>query len=220
MHDIFQLLFPTHCLNCAKAGSHLCAPCNSKIIRHLSPRYLDGVPLWPGAFYGEELAQIILMAKEQNNAAARNFLAGLLVEAFLRSTVDSRNEGPILLVPIPSGNRANRARGYRHSALLAKELAKELQAVTPLRILAKELLRTNRRVADQSALNRQERLANMHGAYSLVRSACEYRQPFGMGQLYLVDDLVTSGSSLREGLRALKAGGFSPNGVLLAGVST
>ena len=220
MHDIFQLLFPSHCLICSKAGQDVCAGCNSKIIRHLSRRYQDGVPLWPGAFYSEELAQIVLMAKEQNNAAARNFLADLLVESFMRIDMDSRNQESILLVPIPSSKKANRARGYRHSYLLAKALAKKLGTLSPQKILVKELLRTNRTVADQSALNRQERLANMHGAYSLVSDAAECRQPFGQSQLYLVDDLVTSGSSLREGVRALKAGGFSPNGVLLAGVST
>ena len=220
VHDIFELLFPSHCLSCSKVGTAVCAACDSKIIRHLSPRYLDEVPLWPGAYYGTELAQVILMAKEQNNTAARNFLAGLLVEAFMRINRDSTIAGPILLVPIPSSKKANRARGYRHSYLLAKELANQLGRLAPHKVLAKDLLRTNRVVADQSALNRQERQANMNGAYSLVRDAAEFRQLFGMGQLYLVDDLVTSGSSLREGIRALKAGGFTPNGVLLAGVST
>ena len=134
------------------------------------------------------------------------------------ASAESKLTGEILLVPIPSSSRANRKRGYRHSYLLVRELAKELSRATALKVVASELLQTNRKIADQSALNRQERLVNMHGAYSLVAGAS--RQRFQGNRLYLVDDLVTSGSSLREGLRALRSGGFSPTGVLLAGVST
>jgi orotate phosphoribosyltransferase len=60
----------------------------------------------------------------------------------------------------------------------------------------------------------------MYGAYSLARGAQQFQEKHGGDNLYLVDDLVTSGSSLREGLRALKEVGFKPRGVLVAGVST
>ena len=225
MHEILQLLFPSHCLLCGDAGSDLCSSCDSKIIRRFAPISLAGqedIALWPGAYYGDELAQLILMAKEQNNGVARNYLARLLVQAFVQANVafeqanvDSPVDGQLLLVPIPSGSSSNRKRGYHHGYLLALALAKELRRTCGIRASAVELLRTNRRVADQSGLNRQERLRNMDGAYSLVRGA---RKAGPATRLYLIDDLVTSGSSLREGLRALKAAGFSPSGALLAGV--
>jgi len=237
VHEILQLLFPSHCLLCGDAGSDLCLSCDSKIIRRFAPISLAGqedVALWPGAYYGDELAQLILMAKEQNNGVARNYLARLLVQAFVRANVtfvranvafvraneDSPVDGQLLLVPIPSGSSSNRKRGYHHGYLLAMELAKELRRTCGIRASAVELLRTNRRVADQSGLNRQERLRNMDGAYSIMRGAGKVGLPTPATRLYLIDDLVTSGSSLREGLRALKVAGFSPSGALLAGVKT
>ena len=220
MHEILQLLFPAHCLLCGDAGVDLCATCDSKIFRRSAPISLAGLMLWPGAYYGEELATLILLAKEQNNGAARNYLARLLVQAFVNSTLERPVDGQLLLVPIPSSSRSNRKRGYRHSHLLAKELAVELNRARGVHASATELLRTNRPVADQSALNRQERLRNMDGAYSITRGAKKLGSPGLVTRLYLVDDLVTSGSSLREGLRALKAAGFSPAGALLAGVKT
>ena len=218
-----QLLFPAHCLLCGDAGADLCATCDSKILRRFAPINLggqQGITLWPGAYYGEELATLILLAKEQNNGAARNYLARLLVQAFVNSILDKPVEGHLLLVPIPSSSSSNRKRGYRHSYLLAKELAAELNRLCGVRAIATELLRTNRPVADQSALNRQERQRNMGGAYSVTRGAKKLGSPGLATRLYLIDDLVTSGSSLREGLRALKAAGFSPSGALLAGVKT
>lgn len=230
MHEILQLLFPSYCLLCGDAGSDLCLSCDSKIIRRFAPINLAGqedIALWPGAYYGDELAQLILMAKEQNNGVARNYLARLLVQAFVRANMaferahgDSPVDGQLLLVPIPSGSSSNRKRGYHHGYLLAMSLAKELRSTSGIRASAKELLRTNRRVADQSGLNRQERLRNMDGAYSIVRGAGKVGLPTSATRLYLIDDLVTSGSSLREGLRALKVAGFSPSGALLAGVKT
>ena len=226
MHEILQLLFPAHCLLCGSAGADLCATCDSKILRRSAPINLagqqdpEGISLWPGADYGEELATLILLAKEQNNGAARNYLARLLVQAFVNSTLERPVDGQILLVPIPSSSRSNRKRGFRHSYLLAKELAAELKRQHGVHASAIELLRTNRPVADQSALNRQQRLRNMDGAYSITRGAKKLGSPILATRLYLIDDLVTSGSSLREGLRALKAAGFSPSGALLAGVKT
>ena len=220
MHEILQLLFPAHCLLCGAAGADICWTCDSKILRRFAPINLAGLSLWPGAYYGEELATLILLAKEQNNRAARNYLAGLLVQAFVNSNLVRPMDGQLLLVPIPSSSSSNRKRGYHHSYLLAKELAAQLNRLCGVRAGAKELLRTNRRVADQSALNRQERLLNMDGAYSIVRGAKPVGSLEPAIRLYLIDDLVTSGSSLREGLRALKAAGFSPSGALLAGVKT
>jgi predicted amidophosphoribosyltransferase len=78
-----------------------------------------------------------------------------------------------------------------------------------------ELLVVNRKVADQTNLNREQRERNVQGAYAVTKTSDLAEQ----ADLYLIDDLLTTGSSVREGIRALRQAGLRPTGVLTAGVS-
>jgi len=108
---------------------------------------------------------------------------------------------PVLLVPVPSARGAVRARGHdpaRRSALAA---AGELRRTgTPARVLA--VLRQRRAVADQSGLNSRQRLDNLGGALEVAAGGA--RLLVG-GSLVLVDDLMTTGASLTEAARAVRA---------------
>jgi predicted amidophosphoribosyltransferase len=73
----------------------------------------------------------------------------------------------------------------------------------------------NRKIADQTNLNRSEREHNVHGAYSVA----DLNRRIDQAALFLVDDVVTTGSSVREGVRTLRQAGVRPLGVLAAGVS-
>jgi predicted amidophosphoribosyltransferase len=72
------------------------------------------------------------------------------------------------------------------------------------------LLTVGRAVADSSGLSASARAANLAGAHVLRRRAVR-RVPDG-AQVVLVDDLVTTGASLAEAARALRAGGLTPYG--------
>ena len=200
-------------------GSSLCNLCESKICRISGRHEIDGTPLWAGAYYGDELAQLILLAKEENNLSARNYLAQLLVEGFMR-TAPSLNQSDIAtLVPIPSSAHANRKRGYRHSYLLARRTAALIERTSAIHVEVKEALRVNRKIADQSTLNRAERVRNISGAYSVEKRHISGICGSPTEPIFVIDDLVTSASSIREGLRALQEHGIAPSGVLAAGVS-
>lgn len=219
MDSLLHLLFPSICLLCALPGASLCNVCDSKIHRVMGWREIDGVPLWAGAYYGDELAQLILLTKEENNVQARNYLARLIVETFMSAKANFNQSAVLALVPIPSSALANRKRGYRHSYLLARRAAALIERTTAYRVEVREALRVNRKVADQSNLNRAQRVRNISGAYSVesrhnARISGSTPEP-----TFLIDDLVTSGTSIREGLRALGEQGITPSGVLAAGVS-
>ena len=63
-----------------------------------------------------------------------------------------------------------------------------------------KLLTINRGRADQSQLGRMERFRNMKGVYKAT--------PAAMGtRVILVDDVLTTGATLLECARALRAGG-------------
>ena len=62
-------------------------------------------------------------------------------------------------------------------------------------------------------------MQNLSGAYSVRSRHIPHLAHSAPESIFLIDDLVTSGSSIREGLRALGQLGISPSGVLAAGVS-
>lgn len=110
--------------------------------------------------------------------------------------------GAVLLVPVPSSRRAVRARGHDPARRIALAAAGELRRTgTPARVLA--VLRQRRAVADQSGLNSRQRLDNLAGALEVAAGG--ERLLADGGRIVLVDDLMTTGASLTEAARAVRA---------------
>ncbi|WP_406459272.1 ComF family protein [Streptomyces sp. NBC_01622] len=109
-------------------------------------------------------------------------------------------EAPVLLVPVPSARGVVRARGHDPARRIALAAAGELRrSGTPVRVVA--VLRQRRWVADQSGLNSRQRLENLADALEVVAGGA--RLLVG-GPVVLVDDLMTTGASLREAARAVR----------------
>lgn len=103
---------------------------------------------------------------------------------------------PEVIVPVPMHPRKRRLRGYNQSELLAEEIGK----ITGIPMIS-DLLCCTRLVPSQKALDRQERLRNLRGSFSLNRAAT------GISRVLLVDDVYTTGSTMDELSRVLRAGG-------------
>jgi len=102
-----------------------------------------------------------------------------------------------VVVPVPLHWRRRRARGYDQAALLARPVAKALGVPA--------LLRGLRRVRDtpsQVGLPHAERQRNIAGAFAPWRLR-------GAERVLLVDDVRTTGATLRAASKALEAGGVS-----------
>jgi predicted amidophosphoribosyltransferase len=176
------------------------------------------MPVFAAAVYGEELARIILLAKEENNSDARK----LLVELFSshHSLFRALESDQIVFIPVPSSLQSNRKRGYKHSRLLADSLSVYVSSHLEIPIHVADCLQVNRRVADQTLLNRSERALNLGGAYSVDLTSLKLLGDQGNeSRVFLVDDLVTTGASIREALRCLRQAGIRPSGAICAGVS-
>ena len=100
------------------------------------------------------------------------------------------------LVPVPLHPRRLRGRGYNQSALLAKEVSKH----TGLGLNEDVLVRTRDSPPQVSLSSREERARNVEGSFECVGDARGRR-------FILVDDVVTTGSTMSACAAALKAGG-------------
>ncbi len=103
------------------------------------------------------------------------------------------------IVPIPLHPLRRWRRGYNQSALLAKELSALSQ------IPSVELLRRTRHTQPQIELDSIHRAANVRGAFSFdERAGREYSR---LESALLLDDVATTGATLEECARVLKAAG-------------
>jgi len=104
-----------------------------------------------------------------------------------------------VIVPVPLHPTRQRERGFNQAGLLGDLLSAQTS------IPAKSVLERIRYTTTQTALDRSERMENLHNAFRLRKNA-DVR---GL-RVLLVDDVLTTGSTLNECARILKrAGAFS-----------
>ena len=101
-----------------------------------------------------------------------------------------------LIVPVPLHPARERARGFNQAMLLAELLAR--QVAVPLRTVLERIRYTK----TQTAYDRAERMENLRDAFRL-------RKNMNVRELHvlLIDDVLTTGSTLSECARVLKEAG-------------
>lgn len=215
--DLTDLVLPAECGGCGTPRTALCTECREALCgaapRRVSPDPRPvGLPVVHAAApYGDAVRAMLLAHKERGALGLAGPLgAGLAgaVRAGLRSGGGSvrgdapvGGDAPVLLVPVPSARGAVRARGHDPVRRIALAAAGELrQGGTRARVLC--VLRQRRAVADQAGLNSRQRQANLQGALEVAAGGG--RLLAGGGRIVIVDDLMTTGASLVEAVRAIR----------------
>ncbi|NKI39678.1 ComF family protein [Streptomyces physcomitrii] len=212
--DLADLVFPADCAGCGEPRAELCGRCRAALhgrrARRVRPDPAPGgLPVVHAAAPYQDAVRAVLLAHKERGALG---LAAPLGTALAGAAGVARGgagggggEGggaPTLLVPLPSTPRSTRARGHDPTRRVALAAARVLRGSgVPARVVP--VLRQRRAVADQSGLNSRQRKANLKGALEVNARAVRL---FGPGaRVIIVDDLLTTGSSLAEAARALSA---------------
>ena len=180
-----SLLAPLRCAACDEPVDEpvaFCGACSASAQR----------ATLPGAVfeYGGPVADAIQRFKY----GGRSELAGALGSLMAADAIRWRGQVDAV-VSVPLHWRRRRTRGYDQAALLAKPVAKAL-AVPPLL----RALRRVRNTPSQVDLPFRERQRNMRRAFAPSRIR-------GVRRVLLIDDVRTTGATIRAASEALKAGG-------------
>ncbi|MGK5693819.1 ComF family protein [Streptomyces sp. URMC 128] len=221
--DLTDLVLPAECGGCGRPRTVLCPECRAVLsgvaARRVRPEPEPaGLPVvHAAARYADEVRATLLAHKERGALALAGPL-GVALAGAVRAGLQTAwggswpgTEGawprvvgaPVLLVPVPSGRRAVRARGHDPARRIALAAAGELRrSGVPARVLG--VLRQRRAVADQAELNSRQRLDNLAGALAVVPGGARLLSD---GPVVLVDDVMTTGASLAEAARAVREAG-------------
>lgn len=216
---VVSLALPLACAVCRAADVGLCDVCRVEVHDSLwaggarrsrpdpEPALLPPVHT-SGRFEGA-LAGLVTAYKDEGRRDVVAVLAPLLATAVdaallcapaVHQVLAARN-GPVLLVPVPSSAASRRRRGDAPLGSLAREAAHGFDASE---VVPAEALRVRRRVADQSALGAAGRHVNVEHSM-VVRAA--WAPVVQASTCVLVDDVLTTGATLGEAARAMRAGG-------------
>ncbi|WP_149259175.1 ComF family protein [Actinomadura sp. K4S16] len=199
--DLIDLLLPQHCAGCGQHPVLLCDACARPLRAAARPagQAPAGLPPpWTVAAYEGPLRTILAAYKERGRAALAVPLGEALATA-VHAALPSGPDPPPVVVWVPSGRRAVRRRGHDPLRGAVDVAVRRLRA-DGVPVTALDALRQRGRVADQAGLSAKERAANLKGAV-------EVRADVAGRRLVLVDDVVTTGASLAEAARALRAAG-------------
>lgn len=189
-----ELIFPVRCLGCSALGLAICSQCRRNWHPHIFRRQSRASPHFPiysAVPYSAIAGKVLLAAKENGLLQADE----LILHALKRSLFHCVQEQGIgMLIPIPSRPSVARLRGRQ----FVLDLSHQLSVASHLPTY--ENLAHVRKVRDQSNLDAKARIENVKGAMIALR--------YLSGKAILIDDLVTTGSTLDEAARALREKGI------------
>jgi len=202
LQGILNLLFPPKCVFCRdillQRDAYFCSACADSLplcpdeaVSQSGDFYVNCVtPL----FYEEKVKDSVHRFKFQNARGYRRTYAALMAAC----VSDQITEPFDLITWAPVSKKRLRKRGYDQAELLAKELASHLD--TP----CVRTLQKSRHAPPQSSLDggREARKANIAGAYEVPNTALVAGK-----RVLLVDDILTTGSTLSECSRMLLLAG-------------
>jgi ComF family protein len=225
-----DLVFPPSCANCGAPlaegqGTHFCSDCAEKIGYISSPLCTRcGTPFSGGAgddhLCGDCIGReppfsvaravgryeaTLLEAIHQFKYRGRIALGEILADMMARYRYPAFSPaGFSLVVPVPLHTKRLRQRMFNQSVILARGVAK--RHALPLDVTA---LRRSAFTEPQISLGRDERAANVRGAFTVDAPARIEGK-----RVVLIDDVYTTGSTVRECCRVLARAGAAEIAVL------
>lgn len=214
--NVFDFFIPQRCLLCTEVivDSHvLCGGCEGELpyndascsrcaaiisAGELCGNCLREPPPFDCAFvplrYHYPIDHLVRRLKYAEDPATGRLLGRFMAEELLATRCTPLPEA---LIPIPLHPGRLRERGYNQALEICRSIADRTGIPIESALLSRQ-----RATPPQVGMRRNDRERNMRNAFRLERSP-------GFRHIALIDDVITSGATMRAAARTLRAGGAS-----------
>jgi predicted amidophosphoribosyltransferase len=200
--DLADLVLARSCAGCDAAGSVLCADCWAQLTRGVHRHDLpDRTTAVASIEYLGIGKSVVIAHKEHGWNALTPMLGTLLARAVTTITAE-----PVTLVPIPPHARSVARRGTDPLADIVGEAVRALRSIGQSASRASLLTRT-RDAGAMKELGREQRRHAVASSFAAVASS-----RMNPGQVIVVDDVITTGTTLAEALQTLERAGMYAHG--------
>ncbi|CUQ10642.1 hypothetical protein BH721_06025 [Clostridium baratii] len=186
LKDCFlEIIFPApyKCIVCNEEEEEgLCKKCRSTITECTEPEHFG--------YYKGALKELIFLFKFN-----KDFLAGEILVDLIKDKLNGI-EKDYIITYIPIGKKSMRKRGFNQCEYIAKELSK-IHGLKCIKTLNKI-----KETKPQKQLTKKERLENIKNSFGVINKETIKNKRF-----ILIDDVLTTGATVEEGIRVLKENG-------------
>lgn len=219
---IWELIAPKQCINCFKFGSYLCSFCKNKFI-HFETEHICHVckqetiirnlSIHKSCSSQSELSEVIVCVKYNN--LVHDIIAevkyyyyydtvNLIVDLMLQCLDISKFRNSVL-IPIPLHKSKLRQRGFNQAELISKLLAVRLNNLGA-NCKSVNLIERTRNTLTQVGMSKEERMHNLKSAFRFNKKIFHDLNNYET-KIYLIDDVMTTGTTLEECAKVLKQNG-------------
>jgi len=187
---VLDLFFPKKCLECGLSGKYICENCLKKV----PPRGWTSKTAYTIFKYEGVIRKAIISLKYKYSTDIAEELATHLTRVLKRENI---NLDEACLVPIPLHWYRYNFRGFNQSEVVGRLIAKKMDWK-----FIPDLLIRNKSTVPQVQLTGSARRKNLRGAF-VLNPVCVLHSTYYI----LFDDVLTTGSTLLEASKVLRAGG-------------
>lgn len=198
---LLDLFFPNFCLGCNRFDTLLCCNCYQKIQflslpvqLEIEPCYLDQVITM--ARYEKIVKKLIIKLKYQSLKKVGQLLGKMVVE----TTIFPQAE---LITAIPLSRKRLWQRGFNQAEVIARQISQQ----TGIKYLPL-LIRTKHTSPQAKIKNKNKRLNHLRDCFKLNPQLNLNINKIKSQSILLVDDVITTGSTLNTAAKTLKSVGF------------
>jgi predicted amidophosphoribosyltransferase len=155
------------------------------------------VPPYAAGPYATPLKPLIIGHKERRQLALAAPLGRVLAAVVTDLLVALSHDGPVVLVPVPSRAATVRSRGHDPTLRMTRAAATALRTAGRSARVVPAVGYVGRG-ADQAGLTQTDRLTNAQGRFRVGPAGVAAIRRDDGAVLVLVDDVITTGNTLRE----------------------
>ncbi len=200
---IEPILFPPLCYICGKRGKNIiCERCTrklEKLAKYKIEQHDAEIDYFSYHIYLFDYTGVIRKLLLDFKFHDKAYLCEIFVKFLLKNEKIGRFlKNYDIIIPVPIHKKRQKERGYNQSLLIARKWEKE---ETRISVEANVLLKV-KHTKPQSTLSREERIENAKQVYE-IQNAEKIKEK----DIILLDDIYTTGSTVRECAKILKENG-------------